>query len=121
MATVVTRLLKRSISSPDEVRSLPKTRVEIFRLGEYTLMRATFEPGWKWSECLKPTAGTDWCEVGHIGYLISGRMQVVMRDGTREILEPGDFVDLPPGHDGWVLGSEPAVFLDFVGGKAYGR
>jgi hypothetical protein len=48
-------------------------------------------------------------------------MQVVMRDGTREILEPGDFVDLPPGHDGWVLGSEPAVFLDFVGGKAYGR
>lgn len=121
MATVMTRLRKKNFDSPDEVRTLPKTRLEFCRLGDQTLMRATFEPGWKWSECVRPTAGTQWCEVPHLGYLMSGRIQLVLRDGTSEIIEPGDYVDMPPGHDGWVIGNEPVVFLDFIGSENYGK
>ena len=121
MTTVMTRLVKKNLRSPDEIRTLPKTRLEIFRLGEYTLMRATFEPGWKWSECIGPKAGTQWCEQPHLGYVLQGRCEVLMRDGTRQILEPGDFAELPSGHDGWVLGNEPFMFLDFVGGESYGK
>jgi hypothetical protein len=121
MTTVMTPLLRKSFSSPDEVRSLPRSKIEIVRLGDYTLMRVTFEPGWKWSECIKPTAGTDYCEVRHLGYLISGRMQLQMSDGRSETLQPGDVVAIPPGHDGWVIGNEPAVLLDFIGGETYGQ
>lgn len=122
MTTVpVKRLQKKSLRSPDEVRSLPHLRVEVVRIGERSLMRATFEPGWKWSEHVKPTVGTASCEVAHVGYLISGRLATRMNDGTQLVFEPGDFVDIPPGHDGWVEGDEPAVFLDFVGGETYGK
>ena len=122
MATVTTRRLQRkSLNSPDEVRSLPLVRVEVVRLGEHTLMRATFEPGWRWSEHVKPTVGTPSCEVAHVGYLISGHLATLMDDGTQIVFEPGDFADIPPGHDGWVVGDEPAVFLDFVGGETYAK
>ena len=119
MATVATRLAKKSLDSPDEVRIKPKTRVEIARVGEHTLMRGTLEPGWRWSEHLKPEVGTDLCEVGHLGYLLSGSMTIRLTDGTEETIVPGDFVEIPPGHDAWVIGDEPAVFLDFAGGEAY--
>ncbi len=115
------RLRRKSLNSPDEVRSLPHLRVEVVRIGGRSLMRATFEPGWKWSEHVKPTAGTTSCEVAHVGYLISGRLATRMNDGTQLVFEPGDFVDIPPGHDGWVEGDEPAVFLDFEGAEKYGK
>jgi len=121
MATVTTRLRKSNLGSPDEVRSLPKTRVEVCKLGDHTLLRATFEPGWKWSECVKPKVGTEWCEVPHLNYAISGRLQIVMRDGSRWLLEPGDFAEIPAGHDAWVVGDEPVVALDFIGGETYGK
>jgi quercetin dioxygenase-like cupin family protein len=112
---------KKSLDHPDEIRSLPKLRVEIVKLADHTLMRARFEPGWRWSEHLKPTVGAQSCEVQHVGYLISGQLATRMNDGTEFTFRPGDFVVIPPGHDGWVVGDEPAVFLDFVGGEQYGR
>ena len=119
MAAVLTRLDRKSFGTPDEVRSLPNLRLEVVRIGERTLMRATFQPGWRWSEHVRPTVGTESCEVAHLIYVISGRLATRMNDGSEHILGPGDLADIPPGHDGWVVGDEPAVVLDFVGGESY--
>ncbi len=121
MARITINAEKKSLNHPDEVRSFPKGRVEVVRVGEHTLMRATFEPGWRWSQHVKPQVGTESCEVPHVGYVISGQLATRMHDGTEIEAGPGDFVAIPPGHDGWVVGDEPVVFLDFVGGEVYGR
>ncbi|MDT4893134.1 MAG: hypothetical protein QOE97_2169 [Pseudonocardiales bacterium] len=81
--------------------------------GGLTLMRAEFEPGWRWSNDVAPIAGTDSCQIRHLGYVTSGRMQVHMDDGSETTLEAGDLFDLPSGHDAWVLGDEPAVMVDY--------
>jgi quercetin dioxygenase-like cupin family protein len=112
----------KSLNHPDETRTLPKTKVEVVDLGQSTvIMRATFQPGWKWSECVKPTAGTESCETPHINYIISGKLKIVMDDGTEKELGPGDAAEIPPGHDAWVVGNEPCVAIDFSGGKTYGK
>ena len=80
--------------------------------GGMTLMKGVFEPGWRWSNDLAPIAGTDSCQIRHLGYIMSGRMQVRMDDGTEMTVEPGDMFDLAPGHDAWVLGDEQAVMVD---------
>ena len=121
MARITINAEKKSLNHPDEIRSFPKGRVEVVRVGEHTLMRATFEPGWRWSQHVKPQVETESCEVLHVGYVISGRLRTRLNDGREIESGPGDFVVLPPGHDGWVVGDEPAVFLDFVGGEIYGR
>lgn len=111
----------KNFNSPDEVRTPPKTRVEVVKVGDSTVMRATFEPGWKWSECVKPAAGTETCQVHHTGYVISGRMKVRMDNGTESEVGPGDVMDIPPGHDAWVVGNEPCVSIDFAGGATYAK
>jgi len=111
----------KSFNKPDEVRTPPKTKIEVVKVGDSTVMRATFEPGWKWSECIKPIAGTDSCQAPHINYVISGRMKVVMDDGTEMEMGPGDAADIPPGHDAWVIGNEPCVAIDFAAGKVYAK
>ena len=121
MATVTVGLQKKSLDHPDEVRSFPKALVEVVRVGDLTLMRARFEPGWRWSEHMKPRVGTQSCEVAHVGYVISGHLMTRLNDGTELESKPGDFVVIPPGHDGWVVGNEPAVLVDFVGGEDFGR
>jgi quercetin dioxygenase-like cupin family protein len=112
---------KKSFNTPDETRTPPKTKVEVVKIGNQTLMRTTFEPGWKWSEHIKPTVGTDSCQVHHLIYSISGQMKVVMNDGTEAEVAPGDIADIPPGHDAWVVGDEPAVGIDFAGGVTYAK
>lgn len=111
----------KSLDKPDEVRTPPKTKIEVVTVGDVTVMRATFEPGWKWSECVKPIAGTDSCMAPHVNYVISGRMKVVMDDGTEMEMGPGDAAHIPPGHDAWVVGDEPCVAIDFAGGKVYAK
>ena len=112
-------LEKKSFSAPDETRSLPKTTVEVVTFSDMTAMKTTFEPGWRWSEHVKPKAGTASCQVPHFGYVLSGRMHVVMDDGKEAELGTGDVAIIPPGHDAWVIGDEPFVGLDFQGGKTY--
>jgi hypothetical protein len=109
----------KRFETPDEVRDVPKARVEVVKLGDATAMRGTFEPGWKWSECVKPIAGTESCEVAHLGYVVSGTMVCRMDDGTEITCKAGDAANIPPGHDAWVEGSEPCVFLDFQGAANY--
>ena len=99
--------------SPDETRTPDKTRVDVVRLGETTAARMTFEPGWKWSECVKPVAGTDSCQVRHVGVVQSGQLVVKHDDGTEAEVGPGDAYVIEPGHDAWVVGDERFVGFEF--------
>jgi quercetin dioxygenase-like cupin family protein len=116
------QLERKSFSAPDEVRQMVgKGKVEILKVGESVVGKATFEPGWRWSEHVKPLAGTDSCQVAHLGYVISGRQKVIMDDGRELAFGPGDLVAIPPGHDAEVVGDEPCVFLDFAGMEHYAQ
>jgi mannose-6-phosphate isomerase-like protein (cupin superfamily) len=110
-----------AIKQFDERREFDKGRFEVVEIGGMTVGRATYEPGWKWSEHVKPTAGTESCEVEHIGLVISGRAMIAMDDGTEVEVGPGDLFAVPPGHDSWVVGDEPYVSLHFLGADAYAR
>jgi hypothetical protein len=103
----------KSIDSASEVREFPKGRVEVVTLGSTTLTRSTMQPGWRWSECVKPIAGTDSCQVQHNGYSISGQLRVRQDDGTEVEINPGDAYSVAPGHDASVVGDEPWVGVDF--------
>ena len=99
--------------SPDETRTPEKTRVDVVRLGGTTAARMTFEPGWKWSECVKPVAGTDSCQLRHVGVVVSGGLVVKHEDGTEVELSSGDAYVIEPGHDAWVTGDESFVGYEF--------
>jgi hypothetical protein len=105
----------KSFSEPDETRTFPNGKLELVHIHDTTVGRTTFEPGWKWSNDVKPIAGTESCEVHHVGTCISGRMKVVHNDGTEVEIEPGLVYDVQPGHDGWVIGDEPCVLVDWAG------
>ena len=111
----------KNLGSPDEVRSFDKGKMDVVTLGNVTVGLATFEPGWQWSECVKPVAGTDSRQVPHVGYVLSGQIKVVMDDGSEEDFSPDDAVVIPPGHDAWVVGDEPCVMLDFAGADEYAK
>ena len=106
---------KRNMGQAEEVRTFDKGRLELVTLGGVTFGRATLEPGWKWSTCVKPLAKTESCEAPHLQYHISGRLQVRMDDGSEQEFGPGDLAQLPPGHDAWVVGNEPVVVIDITG------
>jgi quercetin dioxygenase-like cupin family protein len=105
--------------SPSETRIFEKGRFELIQVGGMTIGRATYEPGWKWSEHVGPTAGTGSCQVEHVGLVLSGQAAVRMDDGTERVMTPGDLFHVPPGHDSWVVGDEPYVSLHFLGAEEY--
>lgn len=103
----------KSFDSPDETRPFEgKGRVELVSLAGREIGRGTFEPGWRWSENVKPIAQTDSCEVAHLGYVLSGRMRVFMDDGSEGEIGPGNVFSIPPGHDAEVVGEEPCMMID---------
>jgi hypothetical protein len=102
-----------SFDNPDETRSPSKTTVDIVKLGSTTAGRYTFEPGWRWSECIKPVAGTDTCQARHIGVVQSGHLHVTHEDGSEGEAGPGDAYVIEPGHDAWVVGDETFVAYEF--------
>jgi hypothetical protein len=106
---------KKSLNSPEEKREFPKGQVELVTIGDVTFGKGTFNPGWKWSESVKPIAKTDSCLAPHTQYHISGRLHVKMDDGTEMEFGPGDVGVVPPGHDAWVIGNEPVVVIDITG------
>lgn len=116
-------LQAKKFSAPDEVREFQgaKGRVELVEVNGNMIGRGTFEPGWRWAEHVKPIAGTDSCQVEHIGYVLEGRMAVVMDSGEQLEVGPGDAFHMPPGHDAWIVGEEPCVLLDFGGLKGYAQ
>ncbi len=117
----MTALQSKSFENADEVRTPDKTRVEVVRLDGVTAGRFTFEPGWKWSECVKPKVGTDTCQAHHVGAVVSGRLHVEMADGSEMDLGPGDAYIIPSGHDAWNTGDVPTVLLEFESAETYAK
>jgi quercetin dioxygenase-like cupin family protein len=105
-------LQKKNLDSPDETRTFENGKVQVTTLGEFNASRFMLEPGWRWSENVKPIVGTDSCQVLHTGYQVSGRLHVRLEDGTEEEVGPGEAYVIPPGHDAWVVGDEPVVTVD---------
>src|SRR6476469_3590419 len=104
----------KNFESPDETRAFEgKGHADVVAVGGHPIARGLFEPGWKWSTNLKPIAGTDSCEVSHLGYCVSGRMKVIMDDGSESEIGPGEVAAIPPGHDAEVVGDEACVWVDF--------
>jgi hypothetical protein len=104
----------KNFESPDETRPFEgKGKADVVQIGGQTVGRGVFEPGWKWSENVKPIAGTDSCQVSHLGYCMSGRMKVHMDDGSEFEIGPGDVAAIPPGHDAEIVGDQECVFVDF--------
>ena len=101
------------LGSPDETRSPDKTTVEIVRMGGVAASRMRLEPGWRWSECIKPIAGGERCQAHHVGFLQSGAMHVVHDDGTEQEIQAGQAYVIEPGHDAWVTSSDDFVGLEF--------
>jgi class 3 adenylate cyclase len=105
----------KSLAAPDQTIELPLLRAEIVELGDFTVGYVVHEPGWRWSEHVRPSVGGEWCQARHVGVLVSGRTGIRFQDGTTYEFGPRDVVDIPPGHDGWVVGDEPAVMIEWAG------
>src|SRR3954470_9581698 len=117
----VTRLESKSHATPDETRAPAKTRIEVVRLEGFTLGRFNFEPGWRWSECIKPVAGTDSCQASHVGYLVTGTLTIRLNDGTEQTIRAGESYTIPPGHDAWVVGADPVVALEVMSAEQFAK
>jgi uncharacterized cupin superfamily protein len=121
MSQTIARIESKTFNTPDEVRRFEKGKVEIVNIGGSAVARATFEPGWKWSTCVKPIAKTDSCTAAHFGYQLSGTLVTRMDDGAESTSRAGDVLSIPPGHDAWVSGNENVVVLDFQGMANYAK
>ena len=114
-------ILKR-FESPDEIREMTKGRFEIIRIGDMTVGRATYEPGWRWSEHVGPTVGATRCSVEHVGLVVSGTATASFDDGTIVELRAGELFHIPARpHDSWVVGNEPYVSIHFLGAEHYAK
>ena len=110
-----------TFDKPDEVRQFSNGQLEIVQTADGHVGRSVFQPGWRWSNDVKPIAQTDHCEVRHLGYSVSGTLRVQMADGTEFDLGPGAVAEIKPGHDAWVLGDEPVVMIDWAGSSTYAK
>ncbi len=111
----------KTFDKPDETRPFKFGRVDLLRIGDSDIGRLTLEPGWQWSQHVKPIAGTDWCEAPHFQYHVTGTLRIKMVDGTEFDAHAGDVTALPQGHDAWVVGDEPVVLVDWWGASNYAR
>lgn len=111
----------KSHETPDEVRRPEKTEVNLVVLGDYTIGRFTFEPGWRWTECIQPVAQTESCQNNHVGYCVSGTLEVELTDGTKATIKEGTSYTIPPGHDAKVVGDEAFVGIEFLSAASYAK
>ncbi len=115
------KMESKSLNHPDEVRTFDKGRLDIIHIGKRTVGRAVLEPGWKWSESVKPLVNTESCEAPHFQYHVSGTLRVKSDDGSEREFKAGDISLLEAGHDAWVVGDEPVVIVDFQGMAEYAK
>jgi hypothetical protein len=112
--TTATGITRKSLDQPDEVRKFAgHGYANVAAIAGGPVLRAHFQPGWRWSQDVKPIAGTDSCQAAHVGYFVSGRMRIRMDDGTEVEFGPGDLMDCPPGHDAWIVGDDECVVIDW--------
>ncbi|HEX6508743.1 MAG TPA: cupin domain-containing protein [Chloroflexota bacterium] len=107
-------LQRKSFDNPEETRSLGRGTAQVVNVGGIGLMHVTLQPGWRWSEDLKPRGHTETCQANHVIQMVSGHLRVT-HEGSEEEFGPGELGHIPPGHDGWVVGNESAVYLDITG------
>ena len=112
-------VVSKSFETPDDVVEFPNIRTRIVELGDLTVGELISEPGWRWSEHVRPTVGGQWCQARHVGYIVSGSLGVDFMDGSRAVFRPGDVFDIPPGHDGYTVGDEPCVQIEWMGIRAW--
>jgi hypothetical protein len=117
----MSQIKQKSFAQPDAIRTFEKGKLELITLGGVTFGRATLQPGWKWSTSVKPLANTESCQAPHLQYHLSGRLHVVMEDGSEYDFIQGDVSLIPPGHDAWVMGEEPVMILDISGMADYAK
>ena len=115
------QLRRKRFDRPDEIRRVEKAHIELVELGELTIGRAIFEPGWRWSEHVKPIVGTESCQVHHLGYVVSGHLHIEMTDGASMDVMGGDAFEIPAGHDAWVIGDEPWISVDWAGRRLFAK
>ncbi len=111
--------ISKSFEKPDDVVEFPRIRTSIVELGDLTVGRLVSEPGWRWSEHVRPRVGGEWCQARHVGLVISGKFGIDFADGTRMEFGPGEVFDIPPGHDGFTIGDEPCVQVEWQGIRAW--
>ena len=111
----------KDFTKADEVREFTNGRVELLHIGGSDIGRLVLQPGWRWSEHVKPIAGTDSCQVEHVGYVLKGRMKIVSDDGTEIEIGPGDAFHIAPGHDAWIVGDETCEMIDVGGLSGYAQ
>ena len=123
MATpvAVASFVTKSMDTPDERRTPSKTQVDIVKLEGLTIGRFTFQPGWRWSECIKPVVNTESCQLSHAGYAVAGRLMVRLPDGREAPIQAGESYAIPPGHDAWVEGEEPFVGIEVMSAEQFAK
>jgi hypothetical protein len=121
MSIATEQMQKKTLLAPEETRTFEKGKIDLVTVGDVTFGRATLQPGWKWSTCVKPIANTESCQASHMQYHIAGRLHVVMDDGTEMDFNPGDVGVIPPGHDAWVVGDKPVIVLDISGMRDFAK
>jgi class 3 adenylate cyclase len=109
----------KNLGKPDEVIEFPLVKVRVVDLGDITVGHFVNEPGWSWYDCVRPTVGGEWCQARHLGIILSGRLGVEFQDGTKVVFGPDDVFDIPPGHNGWTVGDEPLVQIEWAGIRAF--
>jgi mannose-6-phosphate isomerase-like protein (cupin superfamily) len=119
--SIMKKLEVKTFNKPDEVRKFDKGKLELVKVGGALIGRATFQPGWRWSESVKPIAKTESCQAPHFQFQASGTLRVRMDDGTERDIKAGEVALIPPGHDGWVVGNEPVIAIDFQGMADYAK
>jgi class 3 adenylate cyclase len=110
---------RKSLDMPDETRTIPHGRTDIWNLGDFVVGRIVFEPGWRWSKDVKPIAQTEWCEYHHLGLIMEGTLHYVTPEGLEMEVSPGMLFEILPGHDAWVVGDQPVVQFDFAGMRTF--
>jgi hypothetical protein len=115
------KIEKKTLDAPDERRSFENGKIDVVTVGGLTIGRMTFQPGWKWSKSVKPIVKTNSCQNQHVGFVISGRLKVVLDDGTEGEAGPGNAYDIPPGHDAWVVGDSPWIAFELMSAAQYAK
>ena len=121
MMTTEAKAEQKRFGMPDETRTFELGRLDLLNIGGGVVGRLEFQPGWRWSEHIKPAAGTELCEAPHFQYHLQGTLRIRMEDGTEFDAVPGDVTALPSGHDAWVVGDEPVVIVDWYGASNYAK
>jgi quercetin dioxygenase-like cupin family protein len=112
---------QKSFEVPDEIRPFERGQIDIVKVGGSDIGRLTLQPGWRWSDHVKPIAGTELCQAPHFQYHLQGTLHILMEDGTEFDGTPGDVIAVPHGHDAWVVGDEPVIIVDWWGASNYAR